>query len=221
MIAMITSYPKRVLRFSLLFICCLNTPPSRSYAQGSEQWILRKESKGIRIYTRKVNEEGLREFKATTIMQVPMHSLELVLDDEQTHPQWHASANTVELIEVLNPNEKIVHYTADMPWPISNRDMVILIRKEIKKGALSYHLNSVPTRIEKQEDYVRMKIAGGSWQLNKASSTSTQITYRFFANPEGNLPGWVINYFMVSSPYETLLDLSRFCHRRNANFIEH
>jgi hypothetical protein len=216
-----TLRPVKSYHFFLLLFCYLSTLQGSVYAQSPEQWILRKESKGIKIFTRKVNQEGLREFKAITVMQVPIHTLEVVLDDEQTHPQWHASAHTVELIEVLSPNEKIVHYTADLPWPINDRDMVIQIKKETKKSRISYYLSSVPTKIEEQEDYVRMEVAGGSWQLTRASSTSTQITYRFFANPEGSLPGWVINYFMVSSPYETLLDLSHFCHRRNDTFIEH
>lgn len=183
---------------------------SQSNAQSKgDNWILEKEGDGIKIYTRISEGSTIKEFKALTTSTQPIEWLANLIDDVENYPNWQANITTATLLKQVNATEKYIHYTTDTPWPITDRDVAIHAKKTKKEnGAVLFTLTSVPNYIAEKEDFIRLKISNGSWEFTPIENNKIDVTYRFYGDPEGSLPEWLINVFIVTGPYETLTNMN-------------
>jgi len=133
-----------------------------------------------------------------------------IMENVCDYPAWQANVATATVLKQLDHSCQIIHLTTDTPWPIVNRDVVLKFEKsKTEEGVVVYELTSLPDYLEEKKGFTRIKNAFGKWQFIPKESGEIEITYQFFGDPEGHLPNWVINIFIVRSPYETLRDLKK------------
>lgn len=174
----------------------------------ANEWELAKNSNGVKVYTRKAEGTDILEFKAITTVKSNMKSLEVIMDDVVDYKNWQANIETVKILKQVNSSEKYVYYTTDVPWPITSRDMIFNIKKTTSSaGILLYTVTSAANYTAEDSDYIRMKEANGSWTFTPQSNGNIEVVYKFFGDPRGSLPDWVINMFIVDGPYKALTNL--------------
>ncbi|MDZ7607600.1 MAG: hypothetical protein U5K79_18875 [Cyclobacteriaceae bacterium] len=49
--------------------------------------------------------------------------------------------------------------------------------------------------------------AYGSWIVRQENENEISIRFQYHADPGGDIPGWLVNAFIVKSPYQTLVNL--------------
>lgn len=173
----------------------------------SNDWELVKNEDGIKVYTCQKEGSKIKEFKAITTVSTKMEVLEMLIEKVSDYPKWQANVTSARILNKVSQNEQYIYYTSDVPWPITDRDIALHWIKTNDNGTITYTLNCVPTFIEEQTDFLRIKEAKGIWQFVPTDNNKIEITYQFYGDPAGSLPNWIINLFIVDGPYETLKNI--------------
>lgn len=180
-----------------------------SFLQAQKDWLLEKDKDGVQIFTRKLDHHKVKEFKAITYTSKSVSDLEKLIKDVEHYPDWVYSVSFGELLEE-DGDSRILYYIFDVPWPVSDRDMVIKsFKTQDEFGNLKFNINLVKDYKPEISGYVRMKEVFGSWTFIPEGD-NTKIIYQFYGDPSGNLPAWLVNMFIVEGPYETMVNLRKY-----------
>ena len=172
------------------------------------EWELEKHGNGIFVYTRAVKGSDIKEFKAITFTTQPMAVLEKAIEEVSKYPSWQENVTTASMLKQVDSTEMYMYYTTDIPWPLSDRDIVIHSKKTIAgNGTVTYAMKGVPDYIEKLDDFIRIPIANGVWEFTPVKESRIRIVFQFYGAPGGSIPDWLVNLFIVAGPYGTLKNL--------------
>jgi len=112
----------------------------------------------------------------------------------------------------LSDSSRIEYMTTSVPWPLSDRDVAFEFVISIKTdNYFEANLKAVPKALPEKEKFVRIRNSEGSWIFNIIDGGKVEIIHQFYGDPEGNIPNWIINMFIVNGPYKTLLNLKNLC----------
>lgn len=191
---------------SIHAILILLTVFSSSFAAGQENgWKLAKSGDGVEVYTRSKEGDKVKEFKAKTTVNKSVDAVMKLIDDVSRYPEWQDNCDEAYLIETEDAKRVVARYTASTPWPFTDRDVVIEMKKEPQaNGAMNIRLTSQHSLYPEKKGYVRIVNAGGFWEIEPLSDNSSSVTYQFHADPGGSVPNWLINMFIVQGPYNSL-----------------
>lgn len=196
------------LLYTFILIVITGFTPIPIKREQSKEWKLEKTGEGINIYTRVYEGSDLKEFKAITVVNADSELLEKILENIEDYPKWQANVSTAKIITQVSKTEFYIYYTFDLPWPISDRDIVVNFKKVVGvDGKISYLLTSKPEYIKEKEGFVRIKNSFGKWQLSPQGKNKIEVLHQFYGDPAGSLPNSVINMFIVDGPYTTLVNL--------------
>lgn len=171
-------------------------------------WNLAKNEDGIKIYTRAYEGSPLKEFKAMMVLNGSVKKIEGVLDDVEAYSDWQENVTTSKILKKLNDTAMYVYYTADLPWPIDDRDIVSYsLKKRINKNHIYYDIRGADDFIPENSDFIRIRKTVGSWDVKLLEDGKVNVEYKFFGDSGGNLPAWLINLFIVDGPHKTMLNL--------------
>jgi len=171
-----------------------------------QDWKLSKDKNGIKVYTRIKAGSKLKEFKAETNIKGPVESLVKELGNVDNHKNW---MKDVDLSNKLKETTDgfISFYKLNMPWPTTDRDMVLRVKEVVLPNGAGLDISSATAEKSEEEGTIRISEIGGKWRFIDDGNGGSNITYAFFADPAGSLPTWAINMFIVDGPYESLLNL--------------
>ena len=180
-----------------------------SHHQGKE-WELKKEAKGISVYTRDVDGSNIKEFKATAKIASSQKTVLDILFDIPSYPKWIEDVKYAEILHVSD-KERNLYYQLSLPWPVKDRDTAMSMKISHQEGkAVLLELTGKNNLIDEKNDFVRMNSVIGQWLISPIDDNNCEVTYQFIADPEGSLPAWVINIFIVDGPYQTLINLEEY-----------
>lgn len=170
-------------------------------------WRLDKDKNDIRIYTRKVGNYSVRQFRAEASTHAPIARLDSLLRDISHYVDWMPDISTARLVKKEGPDTYIYYMTIETPALVSERDLVTRMRFSYPdENTLRIEYLHTPDEYPVQEDFVRMSYFEGFWEFTRTGS-KTLIRNQFLSDPAGNLPKWVINSFIASNPYNTIESL--------------
>jgi ribosome-associated toxin RatA of RatAB toxin-antitoxin module len=195
------------LLYLLIFALAILFTPTEVYSQ--EQWELKKDADGIKVYTRLAEGSSIKEFKAITTLPVAASQILAVLKDVEKYPLW---IEDVENARTINGSENNLsfYYQLDLPWPVKNRDMALDMNITHRADSIILKLTNNNNIVPVDEDFIRMHNVVGQWSLYPISSNSTSVIHQFLADPEGSIPAWVINAFIVEGPYKSMKNLESY-----------
>ena len=173
-------------------------------------WDLKKEKDGIKVYLANSDDSKIKQFKVETFVNAkPREIADAVIDLENNY-KWFVNVEKAQLLKQLGKDEFIFKQVIQVPFPFKNREVIeYCIVKELPNGVVRIDLKEDSTFIPESEDYVRMPISRGYWILTP-SGDGTNIEYSFLADPGGNIPAWLANQFIVSSPFKTIKGLREY-----------
>ncbi len=169
-------------------------------------WIERKNSNEIVIYTQKVTGSTIDKFKGVAIVHAPVGRILPFIDDPKKGAEWIKYCKSDELLENLGNGVTITRTITNMPWPLTNRDAIAKNVKTIKDNTVEIKFSSVHAKYPEDASLIRIKELEGFWRLRALAPNKTEVTYEVLSNP-GNLPGWLVNMGVVDQPFETLSNL--------------
>ncbi len=185
------------------------------FSQTSE-WNLRKNNDGIQVYTRNHPGSNILEFKAITTLSGKIDKVKKVVTNVNGSIYWMERIIISKLLKTDSKGNMYAYYEMNVPWPLENRDVVVLQKiKKQTQDSLLIVISSIPEYYPEQENITRIKIAKGHWELIKLQDNKTKIIYTFYSDPGGNIPTWIVNLFIIDSPYKTMKNLKQMFNNKN------
>lgn len=195
----------------LLSLFILVLLPGVIFPQSKTDWKLAKQKNGITVYLRLLPGNKFKEYKAITIVSTTPDKILRILEKPNKYPEWMSNIKTARLVKWEGDS---VYYTwsqVAMPWPFHDRDQVS--RSQIVKNSISggilIKIRLLPGLVSHKNSMIRIKKGVGYWLLKSEPGGKTKIVFQFFTDLGTHLPGWLINMFIVKSPYQTLTGLKK------------
>ena len=185
---------------------CWEFHGSRAIRQGD--WKLAKDKEGIQVYTRKTEESKFVEFKGVTELEGKVDAFVAVMKDADNMTNWIYSVVNGKILE--STDTTLIYYAeSKLPWPFDNRDAVYLdsFKWNSKEKILTIAIKCLPDYIGKNEDLVRIPYAKGFWKAEEIYTGKLKVTFQMVVDPGGSIPAWLVNAFVIDSPFETLKGL--------------
>ncbi|OIQ24285.1 MAG: hypothetical protein BM555_07240 [Crocinitomix sp. MedPE-SWsnd] len=194
------SYRNTIL-VCLLLICDVSFPAD---------WKLEKNKDGIKVYTRSTNGSEILEFKAICEVSASRKRVAEVVARITDYPNWFPDCAHAQVLKSISPTKRKIYYEIDLPWPASNRDVVMVLSVDVdnSKKTTTINFDHATGGKDKKDGVVRMPSAKGFWKIVTVGKKS-KVTYQFLADPGGSLPTWIINMFIVDGPYDTFVALKK------------
>ena len=169
-------------------------------------WQLEKEKDGISVFTREMPDSPFLAVKVATVVPTPVAKLAEFLGDGSECMQWRKMCESSRVLQVISEQERLVYQVLDLPWPISDRDMVIQSVTEIdpEKRTVTVHIETRSDAFPLQK-YTRAETSSPI-RLRETGPESAEFNYMIHVDLGGNLSPGLINPQLVSS---TLEDVER------------
>lgn len=190
------------------------------FASAQENWTLRKNDKGIQVYSRKTDSFRINELRVTTVMQGRLPQLVAAITDIQEHEKWVYKALNTKILKRNSPTDMFYYTEVDAPWPFDNRDVVMrmVVEQDVKSKVVTIQTFNVENIYPLQKDIVRIMVSRGKWQITPLVNNQLQIEYRIQVDPGTGVPAWLINFFATNAPYETFVHLRE--HIKQSKYAE-
>jgi hypothetical protein len=108
------------------------------------------------------------------------------------------------LLKQINEGHQIYYSEISMPWPLSNRDVVVDFNiQKNQNGVITVKATAVDGYAKKDKKKVRIKFSDVNWTVTPAGSNTLNVEYVAQADPGGSIPAWVSNMFITKGPFET------------------
>jgi ribosome-associated toxin RatA of RatAB toxin-antitoxin module len=209
LIAIKISYKIKYLFIILALI--ISVAPISTYA-----WELEKEDDGIRVYTKVVEGSGFKSYRAVTKVRAPIPGLVSLVKDIKGYPTWIDTCVKGVLLKEINRNQLIAYTLNNAPWPVSDRDAVVLntTTRNKSQGPVTIHIEGKPSYIPEKPGIVRVKKIKGYWKFIQYGKEIAQVIYEVHSEPGGNIPSWLINQIVVTQPFNTLKNMKKMMNRK-------
>ncbi|HLY72179.1 MAG TPA: START domain-containing protein [Puia sp.] len=172
-------------------------------------WRLKKEQSGIKIYMRTNVHSSFNEIKVEMTIQSKLSSLVALLLDVPNHAHWVYNVKTAYVLQKLANNELYFYEVVDSPFPASDRDLVVHLK--ITQDSITKMMNisaiNIPDYIPSKKGIVRVPVSNESWEVNPINNNSLRIEYYLEIDPGGSIPAWLLNNFAEKGPYESFRHL--------------
>lgn len=183
------------------------------YLNAEDQWTLKKDSNGVKVYSTPSAGEDLIIFKGVTEINAPIEVVTEVVKDIPSYTQWYWQCKEARILKSDPGKRTIVFYFVSHPgWPVSDRDFIIYNTQvgDPKSGEVSFALGNITEDIvPRQEGIVRLKHVSGGWNIKKIDKNKTSVTLLIKTEPGGSVPKAVANMVMGDTPFNTLKELKR------------
>ena len=172
-----------------------------------QDWKLSLDKDDFLIYTRQVDYSRFNEFLAEAKMNGTIEEFKSIITDVDQYEAWMPDCKSAEIIERRGPDDITYHMKLKVPFPFSNRDIIQQLVLHEKGGILEIDIINRPKKITASKKYVRMLQANGKWIVKEISEDEISIRFRYFADPGGDIPAWLVNSFIVKNPHITLSNI--------------
>lgn len=172
-----------------------------AYATGAS-WALEQDEGGIQVYTRAVANSPFLEVKATALINAPVAHLAAIMGDGEGCSEWRAMCKSSQVLGTASDTERDVYMVLDLPWPVSDRDMVIhsIIDIDAAAKTVTVQLQSASSKHPLQ-DYVRAT-TNGEYQIKARGEEQSELTYIMHTDLGGDLSADLINPRVTASTYK-------------------
>lgn len=173
-------------------------------------WHLEREAKGIEVYTAPAGTSGLRHVKVTCVLKGSLQEVQAVFRHIDQQKDWVYKTRQAYLLKQIGNNELLYYNETSLPWPLSNRDVVIRMKLEdAGQHQLAITQEGEPSAAPLHKGVVRVPHLEGKWLFREQKDGQLDVTYYLDVDPGGSIPAWVVNLFVTKGPYETMVQLQR------------
>lgn len=135
-----------------------------------------------------------------------------ILRNVEGAKNWVPNLVERSYVENISDREAVLYDVSDLPWPVTDREMVVHHKLSMgddnKSLVLNFKSVSHPNK-PKNEKYVRAIIYKGQIDfIPKGDKTFVRITIQ--VDPMGVIPKFVVNLVQVNMPYEFLMALNKY-----------
>ena len=167
-------------------------------------WELQDEDGTLQVFTRKVDDSPFLEVMATVQINASASRVTEFLGDGNGCAAWRAMCRSSQVLEALSDEERYVYLVLDMPWPLTDRDMVIHSQTRLDPDSSSAIVNlRTDSSRHPPGDFVRAESVG-KFMLRVLPDQQVEFTYIMHTDLGGDLPPEAINARLAESTMDDL-----------------
>lgn len=168
-------------------------------------WELRKANKRIKVFTRYQNDSNFKELKITFKVKSSIENLTWFLNDVSNYHKWVYKCPKAWIVKRISDEEFIYHTTSDLPFPSSDRDVIIHSKKtKLREGVYQIIGTARPNYSKELDGYVRVQYFNSNWIIKELGKGILDIEYTVSTHPGGYIPAWVSNLAIAVGPIHTI-----------------
>lgn len=182
----------------------------------AEAWQLNTQDtvRDIKVYTRRVGDSPLREFKGVTHIRTEVNALVALLRDADAATRWMHNVTAFEVVASPSATENVVYFVTKTPWPVVDRDAYVRsVMSADALGVVTSAFIALPDYRAVKPGLVRMPVLTGHWTFTPQGDGMVEVVYQVHADPGGRLPSWLANSIVVETPLNTLRNLHGILHQ--------
>jgi len=178
--------------------------------EDADSWTLRKETDAIRVYTMDQPNSSFQAFKAVAMLDVPIENLMAVMVNPKSCVEWVHNCSESHAFGEGDFYDRYAYSVNNMPWPVADRDYVLRIRTHGNRedGEIVMDLNAVPQRLDNKEGLVRVDSSDTYYRFVPMGG-QTRMIWIQHTDPNGSIPGWLVNSLLVDIPIKSMEQLER------------
>jgi hypothetical protein len=199
---------KRIIHIQkliLLFLLVTNC----AAAQTHDNWVLREDNDGVKIFTRDVENSKIKAIKVECQLDATLSQVVAVLMDVKHSEEWlyHTASNYI--VKQVSPSDLYYYSLVKMPWPVSDRDFIahLIVSQDSTTRVVTINGPCTADMVPMKSGVVRIADSDGKWRLTPAANGKVNIVYTLHADPGGSLPSWLINLFITQGPSQSFKKL--------------
>jgi len=179
-------------------------------AAAQEAWKLETDKEGIKVYSKTSEGSDFKSFKAQMTVKGSIHAFAAVLQDIDNMKDWGYSLKSTKLLERKGDTLQIYYAEATAPFPFENRDGIYLnkFRWDNIGRQLRVEIELLPDYLKKKDKIVRVK-GKGYWNVKVLKNDMLDITFSMLVDPGGNIPAWMVNIMVDTTPFSTMKEIRR------------
>ncbi len=176
---------------------------SNGYSQSN--WELKKDKDGIQIYTAKITNSNIRSVKVVSTVKAYLSEFVAFIMDIEKQKDWSASTKETHILKHIGKNEIFYRSEISIPWPISNRDIVVDLKvsQQPLTKIISIECIAIPDSFPEQKNIVRIKHSYSFWVITPQPNGMINLEYTISLDPGGSIPNWLFNIFSTQAPYDS------------------
>lgn len=175
----------------------------------SKPWEVIDERRGITISRREQPDCGLPAFRGKGAVQGSVVQILALMLDSDAVEQWAYGVDDAKRLKRINENQDLIYLYSDIPWPVRDRDMIVVRTVTVIKPGEEFHidLKCAPEAVPEKSGVVRVRKCSSGFHLTRLTADTTEIDYDMSLDPAGLLPKWAASYVSKTVPYKTLVTL--------------
>jgi len=200
---------KVVVKPLVLFVFFLSV--SLYQARSQDRWTLIKNEKGIMVYTKSTDTSRIKSIKTVMYLKTSLSSLVALIQDARNLHNWVYNNEYGEMLEQSSSMMTVSYTQTDLPWPVSDRDVVASIR--ITQYPVTKEVDicseSKNNFFSEKEGFVRIRKFHAIWRLIPEIEGLVRVEFELYVDPAGNIPAWIANMTIKKGPYKTMLNMQK------------
>lgn len=175
-------------------------------ASGEVDWTLEKEEQGVQLFTRSIEGSPFLAVKAVARINAPMIKVLAALGNGEGCTEWRKLCKSSEVIKKVSEQERYVYMVLDLPWPVSDRDLVMRSHSQLDPVTKTVTVQlAAASASHPMQDYVRAE-SNGEYMVKTLGENLVELTWTMHTDLGGSLSPGMINPQLSSS---TLEDMQR------------
>lgn len=170
-----------------------------------------REQAGIRVYTRPVAGSAFKAFRGEVTLTTSLDSVLALLNDVPACVDWLHQCQSARLLEEVNFQQRYFYQASNMPFPVKDRDYVLLATLSIHEDrqGVRLHLEAHPEYLPATKA-LRIRQISGFYDLTRSQddngNETVVVVWEQHVDPAGDIPKWLVNLLLVDIPYNSLRD---------------
>lgn len=172
-------------------------------------WEFATETKGIKIWTRHIPGNPMKDFRVEMVSDAPMTAVIAAIADVNQAPKWFWMMDQARVLDGSTLENAHFYYSLYPIWPIKARDAVLqfTVRQVPQTLEVDIDMHAEPDHIPRVPEHVRMPSMNSAFRLMPLSKTQTRIEMIGNGDPGGAIPLWLANSVVTILPKESFKNL--------------
>ena len=203
--------PHNFIHLVTLLVLLTFTATTESADPAGNDWELKRDKDGIKVFTRKVEGSSHDAVRAEMVMNGQLNAAVALVRDSAACPEWAELCKEAYEHEVISEQELYVYSYNDIPWPVKDRDALTHVIWQQDPQTLVVTMNAVATTgiVPEQSGAVRIVNAKTLWQFTPVDGGRIEVVSEAHVDPNGPTPSWITNLLLVETPFKTLQGMRR------------
>ncbi|MEK6623902.1 MAG: START domain-containing protein [Bdellovibrionota bacterium] len=184
-----------------------------SNAAINAEWKKIKNRKGVDVFEGVIANSPVVAFRGVSVIDAPIGKVVSVIHDVSRIKEWMSDLAGSRVLERKSVLEKIEYNHTKTPWPLDDRDFVYSVKVVINKEEKSVDIlveNATHPDAPPVKGIVRGTLHSSRYYLKSIDNgTRTHIEVEVLADPNGNIPKWVVNLFQSAWPSNTVAGIGK------------